>query len=689
MAKCVASQDKVMYTKRRKHLSCGGMVMYITDENVNVQDEAEYVANGIEKYLLKQSVLDQNAYKKSKSTKRAISKTKKEKSIYLETLNLLIENRKKILSYKLGRKAFKSLRKNSYERFIKILKEYGSNNGINDIYYCETDIDRRDTYLEWLYGIKKFKSGVNDLSKYNSYYFDYIIDAPYVYTDKSIGKTYLYIELHYVNRIKTILIDSDKMSNKNLLYKAVANHYEMESFKREVFLSHKLAMLTFKRSSEYILFHDSDRKDLLRRVDEDKSLMNEIIHYKANLAKFKYKNKVNMDFTTVMEVLERYDLVELWGVLVNYNYAYPKAYCNKYYFAQDKANTYIAENLICDILNWLEIEDLIPIIYSDQKLDKALQKNNTTCCLFNDCKICGIVIKRKEVNEIKGVSFDEYRRFRGLFEYLVGDKSDIDSMRYNNSERMLYGYLEFRVKYSSSMSNETVFAAFNGLFYFYSYFIKKGVIKYDSLFKVLENTFKIDIDIDEIIRLDFIPEDYIVTEKSVSIDKVNDELSNEVIDEYESNIARQQMSTAPKQYNTDDVERVYKSMCDIELRGNVIYDEQNKEDKQKIADGTEPFLKYFKKKERYALCFLEDEKSENYKESKDPFITTLITKMFQEIDGVTVDKKAVDMLYKCILEHNRRIDKKTVGSSYNLKKINVFSGKKHFVVFLDVDNKKT
>lgn len=262
-------------------------------------------------------------------------------------------------------------------------------------------------------------------------------------------------------------------------------------------------------------------------------------------------------------------------------------------------------------------------------------------------------------------------------------------MKYNDSERMLYGYLEFRVKYSSSMSNETVFAAFNGLFYFYSYFIKKGVIKYDSLFKVLENTFKIDIDIDEIIRLDFIPEDYIVTEKSVSIDKVNDELSNEVIDEYESNIAEQQMSTVPKQYDTDDVERVYKSMCYIELRENVIYDEQNKEDKQKITDGTEPFLKYFKKKERYALCFLEDEKSENYKESKNPFITTLITKMFQEIDGVTVDKKTVDMLYKCILEHNRRIDKKTVGSSNNLKKLNVFSGKKHFVVFLDVDNPKT
>lgn len=174
--------------------------------------------------------------------------------------------------------------------------------------------------------------------------------------------------------------------------------------------------------------------------------MDQIRHLNTCLPKFNHKTIVKEHFSTVMDIFERYDLIEFWGLLVNYNYAYPKAYCNKYYFAQDKANTYIAENLICDILNWLEIEDLIPIIYSDQKLDKALQKNNTTCCLFNDCKICGIVIKRKEVNEIKGVSFDEYRRFRGLFEYLVGDKSDIDSMRYNNSERMLYGYLEFRVK---------------------------------------------------------------------------------------------------------------------------------------------------------------------------------------------------------------------------------------------------
>lgn len=660
-----------------------------TDENVNVQDEAEYVANGIEKYLLKQSMLDQKTNKKSKSTKRAVSKTKKEKSTYIEMLNLLIENRKKILSYKSGRRAYKILRKESYIRFIVLLKEYSSNNGIDEIYFYEWDIESRDIYLKWLYGIKKFKSGVNDLSKYNSYYFDYLIDAPYVYTDKSTGKTYLYIELHYDNRIKAILVDSDKMSNKNLLYKVVANHYEMESFRREVFLSHKLAMLTSKKSSKYVLFHDSDRKELLNRVDEDKSLVNEVNHYKANLPEFSHKNKVNRDFTTVMEVLERYDLVELWGLLVNYNYAYPKAYCNKYYFVQDKANTYIAENLIRDILNWLDIEDSITIVYSDQKLDKALQKNNTIRCLLNDCNFCGIVMKTHDINEIKGVSFDEYRVIKSFFEFLVGDKSDIASMKYNDSERMLYAYLEFRVKYSSSMSNETVFAAFNGLFYFYSYFIKKGVIKYDSLFKVLENTFKIDIDIDEIIRLDFIPEDYIVTEKTVSLDKVHDELPNEVIDEYESNIDEKQMNIAPKQYDKEDIERVYKSMCYIELRKNVIYDEQNKEDKQKIADGTEPFLKYFKKKERYALCFLEDEKSENYKESKDPFITTLITKMFQEIDGVTVDKKAVDMLYKCILEHNRRIDKKTVGSSNNLKKFNVFSGKKHFVVFLDVDNKKT
>ena len=35
------------------------------DENVNVQDEAEYFDNGIEKYLLKQSKLDQKANKKA------------------------------------------------------------------------------------------------------------------------------------------------------------------------------------------------------------------------------------------------------------------------------------------------------------------------------------------------------------------------------------------------------------------------------------------------------------------------------------------------------------------------------------------------------------------------------------------------------------------------------------------------
>ncbi len=665
------------------------------DENVNVQDEAEYVAKGIEKYLLKQSMLDQKTNKKSKSTKRAISKTKKEKSIYIEMLNLLIENKKKILSYKSGRKVYKILREDSYSRFIVLLREYSSKNGIDEIYFCEWDIESRDIYLEWLYGIKQFKSGVNDLSKYNSCYFDYIIDAPYVYTDKITGKTYLYIELHYENRIKSVLIDSASMSNKNLLYKVIANQYEMDSFRREVYLSHKLAMITSKNSSKYRISHDSDEKKIIDRIEEDRLLLDQIRHLNTCLPKFNHKTIVKEHFSTVMDIFERYDLIEFWGLLVNYNYAYPKVCYNKYYFAPGNANTYIAVNLIHDILEWLKLNDCIPIIVnSDKKMNNAFQKNNSIRCSLTNYNICGVIIKTDAIDdkkELKGISFDEYEVIKRFFTFLGGDKSDIDSMCYNHSEKKLYEYLKFIVNYSSVTSNENVFAAFNGLYYFFSYFVKSGIIKYDTLFKVLKSTFNIEIDIDEIIKLQFIPEDSILTEKTapidiVPVDTVNDKLQNKKIDEYEFNIPEQQQNTVSKQYDNDEIERVYKLMCHISLKKYKIYDKENKEDKQKIVDSKVPFLKYFKKKERYALCFLEDKKTAIDEKSEEMSIETFITNNFKEIDGVIADEKVVDMLYECIIEHNRKINKKTVGPSNNLVKYNVFNKQKYYLIFLDIDN---
>lgn len=670
-----------------------GINVNTQDNNVNTQENIVTESSYSEDITVKQSNSKQKAKKKSGSIKKTRSQKKKEQSKYLEMLDLLVENTKKIMSKKSGRKAFKKCRERSYKRFIAILNDYCSNNGIDDLYYYETTSEFRDVYLEWLYGIKGFKIKLNNLSDYNSYYFDYIIDAPYVFYDKITEKTYLYIELHYINRIKAVLIDSEKWGTKSLLYKVIANRNEEECFKREVYLSHKLAMLTYKKSPKYTFYHDSDDEKLINEVEENELSLNRICHFETNYPGFRNTEFVKNSFSIVIDVLGRLELLELLGIIMNYYYAYPQAVNDKYYYAPGKANSFIAVNLLRSILECLKISDCISIIIDqDRKSDNACRKANTMRSSFRNHNFIGVVIKTNTITdqtEIQGISYEEYGQLKSFFSF-ISEKSDIESMCYNDSEKELYDYLAFKVRYSRALSNENAFASFNGLFYLFCYFYKRRTVKFDVFFKILKDMLSIDIDVDEIIELELLSENEIMTEKVKDAEVLRVGVHGDAIAAYEfdsSDITtEQQTDSAPKQYDKEDIERVYRSMCFNEFKKYVIYDKQNEDDKREIIGGIGPFLKYFKKQRRYALCFLEDKKPKNDTKPKESFIDTFLAKAFQQIDGITADKKAVDMLYKCIIEHNRKIIKKTIGASDNLIQYNIYGNHKFYAIVFDVED---
>lgn len=641
------------------------------DENVNVQDEAEYFDNGIEKYLLKQSKLDQKANKKAESTNRAISKTKKEKSIYIEMLNLLIENRKNILSYKSGRKAFKNLRENSYERFTEILKEYSSNNGIDEIYYFERDIDSRDVYLEWLYGVKRFKDGINDLSEYNRYSVDYIVDAPYVYHDKFTQKTYLYIELHYVNKIKTFLINTSSMSNKSFLYRVVANQFEMDSFRRAVNLSQKLAMLTYKESHKYTFFQNSDNKYLFgfKNVPKNRGTHNieEIYVFGDNS-----RRSLMSCLILFVDVLNQLNLIELWGLLINHKFAYPCVNYNEYYVISDKANNMVVKNCINDFFKWLGIKNEIPIIENPDKktipIYESYGKHNYSELI---CPVIrGIIINtdnaENDKTKLQHIGFLEYKAI-SKFSSIMFLHSEFSYMCYNKKDRNLYNYFQFIAKYNSKKSNKTSLAAFSGLFYFFSFFVKSCAIRYDILIEAFEDLFEVQVNKDELISLGYLTEDELIIpgeETTIS----QGELQNEVIKTLEFDvsdiISEQQMNTSSNQYDT---EKIYQSMCQF------IYNKYKKEQN----DDEEMFIKRFKKEKRYGLCFLC--KGEKDDEPVKKWIKDWIIERYNDAGEYIFEK-----LLNCILEHNERINKKTVRIEGGFKKYNITGNRKCYIIILDI-----
>ncbi|MGN0604337.1 MAG: hypothetical protein ACI4I2_10175 [Oscillospiraceae bacterium] len=696
LAKCIATMGKGVYNKR-KRLSNGGKIMGKMDNNVNVQENMESTTNGLEDMVLKKST--QKRKKKSKSTKKSSSNKNIEKSKFIDELNLLINNKEKILSCKSGKKAFKRRRDSSYKNFVRIMKEYNANNGRDDLYLNEVTAASRDKYLEWLYGLKEFKKGIgiSDLSRFNKYYFDFIIDAPYVFYDKVLRKTYLYIELHYYYRTKVLLINSQAITSDNLLYRVIVNCNELESFKKEVILSQKLAMLKSKRSFlddfnvKYTFYHDSDDTVLSGLRDEAYHFYKEDTHV-FGVSEFSNRDKklLKDQIKIFSNVLNQFDLMELWGLLINYKFAYPVVDYNTFYFISGKANNSVAVNLIYRVLGLLKIKkNEIPIIVNPNKKmvlaykSFVYKKGN----LIKNPNIRGIIVlKNAAVSNQTGlwsISFQEYRCIEDFIKWL-NKESELRCICYDRLDKRLFNYLLVIAKYNSTNYNEKSLAAFNGLFYFYNYFIKSGVIEYEELFKVFKSVFGVDIDKNEVIKLKLLYEDDILfkeenatlqcelQEEDTYLSKPDDELNNE-----------QQGKSLLKQLDKEDIENVYISVCKSIYKTFKIYDNQDKEKKQQIEKGKTPFIKRFKKYNRYALCFLGEENI------YDSFLKGFLGKTIQEIYNNVVDENFIEMLYNCILTHNRSIREDTVGSSNNLKKIVVVDNRRYYTIILDGENLDT
>lgn len=642
-----------------------GINVNTQDNNANTQEKIITEHSDSEDTIIKQSNSKQKAKKKSGLIKKNRSQKKKEQSKYLEMLDMLLENRNTILSYKSGRKAFKKLREDSYDSFIDLLEEYSSNKGVEDCYYSERSIERRYKYLEWVYGLKEFKNG-NDLSKYNKYFFDYIIDAPYAYYDNITKKTYFYIELHYVNKITALLINSESDFYNTFLYKVVADQYEMDNFKRKVKVSQKLAMRTSKTSPKYTFFHDSINSSIFYKSTYS-------CHTESDIYQFSSKtNKIlNRCLRSFKDVLIRFDLMELWGLLVNYIFAHPNKSFNNYYVVPDKANNNIAANFIHCIIRLIAANKDIPVLINPDKrvlsTYEIYRKNNDRRII--DPTINGIILKKLETDstEVIGINYLEYCYITGLLK-ILNLLPHFTCMRFDDIDNRIRKYLFFTARYNSTKSNETSLAAFNGIFYFYVFFIRNGVIKYDMLFEVFEYMFEVEINKDEMIRLGYITEKDVTNEKNVGIDITQGGIHGEAIVGFESDVTdmTNELNTVINQYNKDDIEGIYQSMCQY------IY---NNYKKDKDKDGL--FIRYIKSGDKDGLCF--EGKGDDDDRSVIKWIKKWIVERYYE-----ADEDLFERLLSCILKHNKSINKETVRVKGGFKKYNVTGNKKYYIIFLDI-----
>lgn len=106
-------------------------------------------------------------------------------------------------------------------------------------------------------------------------------------------------------------------------------------------------------------------------------------------------------------------------------------------------------------------------------------------------------IKINDNSKTEGMSFKEYLSIKDLLE-VINKLFCTNHMCYGEKEKKVREYLLFTAKYNSTKSNTTSLAAFNGLFYFFIFFIRNGFIKYDVLFELFNKMFEVEVNIDEI-----------------------------------------------------------------------------------------------------------------------------------------------------------------------------------------------
>lgn len=610
---------------------------------------------------------------------------------YDDKLSILIKNKKVILSYKAGEKAFKSRRTKSYNNFVKMLKLYQENKGIDDLYFFEECTSHRDIYLEWLYGVTKFKKDPNikALKNHDHYLFRYIVDAPYVYHDDNTGNTYIYIEMHYEHKIRYFLVDSSKSNTNTFRYRAVLDGNEFKSFRNEYVLSQKLAMITDsdKGKNKYIFYHDDQNNDLTERnysiMCDLKQMLYEEKEYKGDISSIKSR------LINFLDVLKISELTELFGLLVNYKMVYHFADYDMFYVLPKKVNGNLSANLLMEIMETLKVEYEIPVfINPDNKTCSAIEKGNKSKSQYITPNICGIIIniaasKNERIidkNSDLIISYDKYKDFVFVLK-LLAEYSFFERKYYNKADKRLYSYLVFVAKHNSLKCNDTSLAAFNGIYCVLSYFLRNKIIELDVVLDVFGSMFNVYLQSDEV--------DEIVNGVNVSGDVHNtdDSVCQECISECfaDNNDSEELMLTVEgqgvieqRQFNESDIEEIFRLMCEKLHAESIKYDACNDEKQTSIVNDIIPFVKKFKKNNCDAWCFV----TENDEPVKFFFKKSISGFLENKVGRHNIDN-VFELLYKYIVEHNRSINPKTVSKSDDLRKYNVFSGKKYYVIFLN------
>lgn len=320
--------------------------------------------------------------------------------------NKLLYNNTVICKSKQSRKIFKQYREECYKRFKELVESCKKCCGIEDIYQRDFFVIRESTYLKMLHGDKNINKHVKKITHELVECFQYYVDSPYLFTDDNFGKSFFYIEIHYEEYIKGILVNCDKFKYDFFPHNIIIDSNEFLKFKNEVVNSQRISKCISSPDEKH-LRHFHHRKVIIKDYSNEliKSMLDNYLQQDRNLT-FSFKK-----FEFLLDTATECNLLTLFGVLLCEKFNIAKVTS---FLVMEVNNIYeyrlgllmiklISETTFNEVQNLSNINQLIKqkciVCNPDKKLIDEVNQYNSKCyCISNGLQGVLIKVKNQSLN---------------------------------------------------------------------------------------------------------------------------------------------------------------------------------------------------------------------------------------------------------------------------------------------------
>ncbi|MBQ5319294.1 MAG: hypothetical protein J6K17_09385 [Oscillospiraceae bacterium] len=616
-----------------------------------------------------------------------------EKRLYIT----MLKNNAIIIKSKSGKSLLNDLRKMAYARFRTLLNQMCDCNFNKKIIMDTFKQKHRHSYLINLYGIKGSKEygGIEKAPKSNVYKESYLAYAPFVFYNNFNGKSYFYIEMHYRKQIRCILAEEGKLTTKELNAYIIADSNDERFFRNAVNASRRIAInnaslkYPYRYSwSDFIYTYDSHT---LRHIS----------------AEFSKENECNIsEIVTALNVLIKYNLLSLVGMLCAHDTSSKICYNNYYLWKADNNTAYQLAKKIISLSNYsyIEIDDSnikdintlpnIPIVITEPSSNlisslkqcgevydfaKSYLYENLCDGSYGDktvINIKGIILQKdsKSSNSnIESQTLNQYSMgclMRFLENVFICDYQ-FKKSKYSRVANLIRKYLIFKSKYYCENNTSDKHISFMSICHILSnLFASDDVYHVTYLIKSFNSIYGTEFSINDFMK----ENNFLTDEKSDSYATENKaELEEVISEETEINQTAAEASKVDMLNQRPLTEEDYNDMLDI-FYNNIVKAYSNM-DKDKALFVYMPNKSKGEPRKYARFCIDEDEPKSR--------IENLLKEMFGAVTGFE-DSNLFNLIIRNNKEAESAGEKSATNSNHELIKINV-GKKKVYVIYIPAE----